>query len=318
MTLHDTDATRTHPGALTIITEALDGNKVKMDHQSSSFATPGVPLMVMGSSQTVWWGNEETVRNLRTNQRAVGIEITHVVNTVGAQGNAVALSPDERLPDVEYIDLNMVDEAGMTDDEVVKEGSMVWLTEVPGRPELEDSIAIIKSVNGDVYGVETHKVRERLDVTGRCVLNMWQANKRAVARAVAFIHAALGEGGCVLVNCQAGQNRSGAVLFAWLLIHQRGFSMSGATAYLRSIKEGALANGSLKRIAEELADEAAGAAREMAQPLAVAAVSVPLWECWEQLWKALGAWAVGFCARRGTGAPPLIVEQESGEIEPLF
>ena len=108
------------------------------------------------------------------------------------------------------------------------------------------------------------------------------------------------------------------VLLAWLLIHQHGFNTSGATAYLRSIKDGALANGSLKRIVEELADEAAGAAREMGQPLAVAAVSVTLWECWEQLCMALGAWVVGFCARRGTGAPPLIVEQESGDIEPLF
>ena len=145
-------------------------------------------------------------------------------------------------------------------------------------------------------------------------------HKRAVGRAVAFISAALGDGGCVLVNCQAGQNRSGAVLLAWLLMHQRGFSASGATAHLRSIKDGALTNGSLKRIAEELADEEAGAARVMVQPRAttIAAVSATPWVCWEQPWEEFRAWVVGLCARRGEGGPPLIEEQESGELEPLF
>ena len=156
----------------------------------------GAPLAVVGSSATLWWGNEATVRNLQAAQRVAGVMITHVVNTVGAPNNAVVLTPDERLASVTYLDLNMVDETGMRDDEVLRVGSMAWLTGVAGRPDLEDCIVSLKAridseANNDRWEVETHKVRERLVVEARCLRSMWHATKHAIVRAVAFVQAAL-------------------------------------------------------------------------------------------------------------------------------
>mmetsp|Transcript_103034 Transcript_103034/g.322169 ORF Transcript_103034/g.322169 Transcript_103034/m.322169 type:complete len:128 (+) Transcript_103034:82-465(+) len=73
---------------------------------------------------------------------------------------------------------------------------------------------------------------------------------------------AVAEGGVVLVNCWAGQNRSGAVLLAWLLTHRDpdtgaalGFTPQGATDHLRSIEPAALNNESLQRCVVEMLED---------------------------------------------------------------
>eukprot|EP00929_Paragymnodinium_shiwhaense_P115757 TRINITY_DN8482_c0_g2_i2.p2 TRINITY_DN8482_c0_g2~~TRINITY_DN8482_c0_g2_i2.p2 ORF type:complete len:223 (-),score=44.58 TRINITY_DN8482_c0_g2_i2:177-845(-) len=88
----------------------------------------------------------------------------------------------------------------------------------------------------------------------------WHINKPQLEKALSFVEDAFAKGGIVLVNCQMGQNRSGAVLLAWMLTHKctktekpLDFTVPGAQEYLRFIKPGALNNNSLVDLALEVA-----------------------------------------------------------------
>jgi hypothetical protein len=95
---------------------------------------------------------------------------------------------------------------------------------------------------------------------------LWQETADRLREAVEFVEAACSAGGTVLVNCYAGQNRSGAVLLAWLLMHRGscdlGSSPEAAFGHLKSIEREAVVNASLRRCAFEVAG-ATDAAEEL-------------------------------------------------------
>eukprot|EP00928_Gymnodinium_smaydae_P002638 TRINITY_DN10943_c0_g1_i4.p1 TRINITY_DN10943_c0_g1~~TRINITY_DN10943_c0_g1_i4.p1 ORF type:complete len:241 (+),score=45.31 TRINITY_DN10943_c0_g1_i4:46-723(+) len=158
----------------------------------------------------VWWGDADSLLRLRHWQRKRSVEglpeITHACNLAAS---AVRLEEAQRLDDVTYLELEMLD-----------------------APHMEPG-------------------------TG-----LWSESSRFLRKAVAFVDRAVVAGGVVLVNCWAGQNRSGAVLLAWLLMHRRpasgdplGFTKVGALELLRGIDSAALNNQKLKDCAYNVVDD---------------------------------------------------------------
>lgn len=83
---------------------------------------------------------------------------------------------------------------------------------------------------------------------------LWQHTLRDIRAAVDFVSEAYDSGGAVLVNCYAGQNRSGAVLLAWMLTHESmGFTPFYAKDHLRRVEPECLNNVWLERCALEVA-----------------------------------------------------------------
>lgn len=88
---------------------------------------------------------------------------------------------------------------------------------------------------------------------------LWARSERDLRIAVGFVDKVVSDGGVVLVNCYAGQNRSGAVLLAWLLTHRTssgaglGFTEAGALSHLRAIEPQVLNNKKLELCALQVA-----------------------------------------------------------------
>jgi hypothetical protein len=83
---------------------------------------------------------------------------------------------------------------------------------------------------------------------------VWARQKEHLLEAAQWVHDMLGEGNCVLVNCRAGQNRSGAVLLVWLQRHgSEPCTAEGALQWLQKLVPGALNNRALAACACEAA-----------------------------------------------------------------
>ena len=83
---------------------------------------------------------------------------------------------------------------------------------------------------------------------------VWVRQKEHLLEAAQWVHGMLGEGNCVLINCRAGQNRSGAVLLVWALRHgSEPCTADGALQWLQKLVPGALNNRALAACACEAA-----------------------------------------------------------------
>lgn len=110
----------------------------------------------------------------------------------------------------------------------------------------------------DVTYMDIRMLDVRGDEPGTTI---WTRNERDLRAAVDFIEETVQSKGIVLVNCHMGQNRSGAVLLAWLLTHRTGpnqdstlgFNPERAMRHLRQIEPEAVNNDSLRRLAMEVA-----------------------------------------------------------------
>mmetsp|Transcript_86929 Transcript_86929/g.172566 ORF Transcript_86929/g.172566 Transcript_86929/m.172566 type:complete len:222 (-) Transcript_86929:62-727(-) len=84
--------------------------------------------------------------------------------------------------------------------------------------------------------------------------SLWPHIERDLRRAVAFVEEAVRDGGIVLINCWAGQNRSGSVILTWLLTHKvpetgasLGLTPDEAIAHMKAVNPRALSNNCLKK-----------------------------------------------------------------------
>jgi len=153
----------------------------------------------------VWWGDADSVLRLTHWQQRHDQEgrprITHVCNTAS---NAAIVRHQDRVPGVQYLDLQMLD--------------------VPGI-----------SRNG-------------------CNSYFWPNTERDLRKAVAFVEEAVHDGGIVLINCWAGQNRSGSVILTWLLTHKvpetgesLGLTLEEAIEHMKVVQPRALSNNCLQK-----------------------------------------------------------------------
>eukprot|EP00419_Tripos_fusus_P003509 CAMPEP_0172670616 /NCGR_PEP_ID=MMETSP1074-20121228/10406_1 /TAXON_ID=2916 /ORGANISM="Ceratium fusus, Strain PA161109" /LENGTH=239 /DNA_ID=CAMNT_0013487549 /DNA_START=63 /DNA_END=782 /DNA_ORIENTATION=+ len=84
--------------------------------------------------------------------------------------------------------------------------------------------------------------------------SLWPHIERDLRRAVAFVEEAVRDGGIVLINCWAGQNRSGSVILTWLLTHKvpetgesLGLTPEEAVEHLKSVQPRSLSNHCLEK-----------------------------------------------------------------------
>jgi len=82
----------------------------------------------------------------------------------------------------------------------------------------------------------------------------WSNTECNLRKAVAFVEEAVHDGGIVLINCWAGQNRSGSVVLTWLLTHKvpetgasLGLTPDEAIAHMKAVNPRALSNTCLKK-----------------------------------------------------------------------
>jgi len=155
----------------------------------------------------VWWGDADSVLRLKHWQQRRDEEelprITHVCNTAA---NAVMVRQQDRVPGVQYLDLQMLDVPGIS-----RKGSF------------------------------------------------WPNTERDLRKAVAFVEEAVRNGGIVLINCWAGQNRSGSVSLTWLLTHKvsetgdsLGLTPKEAIEHMKAVQPHALSNNCLKKCVLEM------------------------------------------------------------------
>jgi hypothetical protein len=82
----------------------------------------------------------------------------------------------------------------------------------------------------------------------------WPNYERELHKAMSFVEEAVRDGGIVLINCWAGQNRSGSVILMWLLTHKvpetggcLGLTPEQAIEHMKAVQPHALSNNCLRK-----------------------------------------------------------------------